>query len=95
MRIEGNTSSPSIQAYQQSRQVTSSDNKPSGAKNTRDEVNISREAKSLLQQHTLRDVSSPERSERLNQLRDAIYNGSYHVDSDKVVDKMIQYWKWK
>lgn len=95
MRIEGNQSTQSIQAYQQTRQTSSSSNKPSGTKHTRDEVNISQEAKSLLQQHMLRDVSSPERSERINKLRDAVQNGTYHVDSDKVVDKMRQYWKWK
>lgn len=95
MRIEGNQSIQSIKAYQQNRQTSSSGNKPSGTQNTRDEVNISQEAKALLQQHTVRDVTSPERSERINQLKDAVQNGTYHVDSRQVVEKMIQYWKWK
>lgn len=93
MRIEGNQSIQSINAYQQSRQSSPSSNKPSGTENTRDEVNISQEAKSLLKQHTVRDVTSPERSERINQLRDAVQNGTYHVDSRQVVERMIRYWK--
>ena len=56
-------------------------------------MNISQEAKSLLTQHTVRDVTSPERSERINQLRDAVQNGTYHVDSRQVVERMIRYWK--
>lgn len=95
MRIEGDHSAQSISAYQHTRQTTPSVNKPSGTENTRDEVNISREAKALLRQHAMRDVTSPERSERLNQLYDAIQNGTYHVDSREVVEKMLRFWKWR
>lgn len=95
MRIEGNQSIQSINAYQQTRQTSASSNKPSGTENTRDEVNISQEAKSLLKQHAMRDVTSPERSERINRLIDAVRNGTYVIDSRKVAEKLVQYWKWR
>jgi flagellar biosynthesis anti-sigma factor FlgM len=92
VRIEGNQSVQSISVYQQTKQSAPSGNKPSGTENARDEVNISQEAKALHQQ-TVRDVTSPERSERINQLMDAVQNGTYYVDARQVVEKMIQYWK--
>lgn len=97
MRIEGNQSPQVISAYQQVKQTSPSANKASGTENTRDEVNISREAKTLMARYyAMRDVTSPERSEHINRLKDAVQDGTYHVDSEKVAEKLLVFWKkWR
>lgn len=58
----------------------------------RDEVQISAEAKHMAQQIT-NPPTSEERAETIKRLKEAIANNNYHVDSELLAERMIQYFK--
>lgn len=56
------------------------------SKSRKDQVSISDEAKALLEQSKGSDTSS----DKINQLKEEVNNGTYKVDSYKVADSMIE-----
>jgi len=58
----------------------------------KDEVQISSDAKELAAQQS-NPLTSEERAETIKHLKEAIANKTYHVDSDLLADRMIQYFK--
>lgn len=52
----------------------------------KDEVHISAEAKELL-------GAEMQRTERIDQLKRAVQSGTYHVDSMKIAEKMLPYFR--
>jgi negative regulator of flagellin synthesis FlgM len=58
----------------------------------KDEVKISNEALELLRQGE--DIeSSSIRKEKINQLKQQIETGTYHVPSEKIAEKFLAFWK--
>lgn len=58
-------------------------------KKTKDELQISPEAKALL----ALQKSQPSRDSRIEALKESVRNGSYHVESEKIADKLKNYFK--
>lgn len=56
----------------------------------RDQVEISTEAKVMLEQTT--PLSGPERQQKINQLKDQVQSGQYQVNSEKTAVKVLRYW---
>lgn len=63
-----------------------------GAKKARqkDEVQISAAAKEML---TTSKMSNAERAERINELKQSVASGTYHVDAGKIAEKLLPYLK--
>lgn len=63
-----------------------------GAKKAKqkDEVQISAEAKEML---TTSKLGGAERAERLNELKESVNSGTYHVDAGKIAEKLLPYLK--
>ena len=57
----------------------------------KDEVNISTEA--LEMQRQVEDPNSPQRREKVDQLKKQVEEGSYRVSSDKLAEKFLSFWK--
>jgi negative regulator of flagellin synthesis FlgM len=57
----------------------------------KDEVKISTEAMEMLKQ--VEDPNAPARREKVEQLRKQIEEGTYHVPSEKIADKLLSFWK--
>ncbi|MFF0828392.1 MULTISPECIES: flagellar biosynthesis anti-sigma factor FlgM [Brevibacillus] len=57
----------------------------------KDEVNISTEA--LEMQRQVEDVNSPQRREKVEQLKKQVEEGKYHVSSERIADKLLSFWK--
>ncbi|MCF6093412.1 flagellar biosynthesis anti-sigma factor FlgM [Microaerobacter geothermalis] len=57
----------------------------------RDQVEISTEAKAMLEQAA--PLSGPERQQKINQLKEQVQSGQYQVNSEKVADKVLRFWK--
>ncbi|GBF10534.1 MULTISPECIES: flagellar biosynthesis anti-sigma factor FlgM [Tepidibacillus] len=79
-RIQG------INRYQQ--QINQKERQLKKTESKKDEINISDEAKALLEQ--TKDVG---REEKINQIKDQIKNGTYQVDSGKVAEKILKWFK--
>ncbi|MFX0560606.1 flagellar biosynthesis anti-sigma factor FlgM [Tepidibacillus infernus] len=79
-RIQG------ISRYQQ--QINQKERQLKKTESKKDEINISDEAKALLEQ--TKDVG---REEKINQIKDQIKNGTYQVDSGKVAEKILKLFK--
>ncbi|WP_025027195.1 flagellar biosynthesis anti-sigma factor FlgM [Caldalkalibacillus mannanilyticus] len=62
---------------------------PSSAARKKDELQISSEAKALLENHNTKDVA---RQQKVNELKQQVQNGEYKVDSEKVAEKLYQFW---
>ncbi|NQX70118.1 flagellar biosynthesis anti-sigma factor FlgM [Paenibacillus ferrarius] len=58
----------------------------------RDQVQISSEAKELLLE-TSQAVQSKERVAKVNQLKQSVESGTYHVDAGKIAEKLLPYFK--
>lgn len=56
----------------------------------KDEVQISAAAKEML---TSSQANSPERNERINQLKQSVASGTYHVEAGKIAEKLLPYLK--
>jgi len=61
-----------------------------GIAKRKDEVQISAEAHKLL---TSSRVNNPERGERIDELKQSVSTGSYHVDAGKIAEKLLPYLK--
>lgn len=59
-----------------------------GMTRRKDEVQISAEAQQLL---TSSRVNNPERGERIDELKQSVSTGSYHVDAGKIAEKLLPY----
>lgn len=57
-------------------------------KRRKDEVQISTEAKEMLQSSQLNNV---ERSEQIEQLKQSVASGSYYVEAGKIAEKLLPY----
>ncbi|ASJ56102.1 flagellar biosynthesis anti-sigma factor FlgM [Brevibacillus formosus] len=89
MRINEPNRVGMINAYNKTgnNQVGKSDKIPMG----KDEVNISTEA--LEMQRKVEDVNSPQRREKVEQLKKQVEEGKYHVSSERIADKLLSFWK--
>ncbi len=56
----------------------------------KDEVQISAAAQEML---TTSKSSSPERTQHINQLKQAVASGTYHVEAGKIAEKLLPYLK--
>lgn len=90
MRINETNRTGMIHAYNQtSKTAASKGNKASFGK---DEVQISEEAQELLRLGE--DTESPQiRKQKVNQIKQAIEQGTYHVSSEKIAEKFLSFWK--
>lgn len=57
----------------------------------KDQLEISSEAKELLS--TSGTTRTPEHLSRLEELRDSVNSGTYHVDAKKIAEKLLPYIK--
>lgn len=64
-----------------------------GKAKMKDAVEISQEAKELLENQKIATSGSndPQRTQRLEQLKHAIQSGTYEVDAHKVAEKLLPY----
>lgn len=56
----------------------------------KDQVQISAAAKEML---TTSKLGGSERAERINELKQAVQTGTYHVDAGKIAEKLLPYMK--
>ncbi len=59
-------------------------------KRRKDEVQIS---KTAMEMHTTSQTTSPERAKRVEELKQAVASGTYHVEAGKLAEKMLPYLK--
>ncbi|MFD2116999.1 flagellar biosynthesis anti-sigma factor FlgM [Paenibacillus yanchengensis] len=59
-----------------------------GTKRRKDEVQISPEAKEMLQSSQLNQA---ERSKHIEQLKQSVASGTYHVEAGKIAEKLLPY----
>lgn len=57
----------------------------------KDEVTISAEAMEML--HAKEQTKDPERARKIEELKARVEAGTYHVDADKLIDKLLPYFK--
>jgi len=89
MRVNEPNRTGMINAYNKaSKAQTVSDAK---VKMGKDEVQISTEALELLKQ--VEATEEPVRKDKVNELKQQIENGTYHVSSDKIAEKFLSFWK--
>lgn len=55
----------------------------------KDELSISTEAKEMLDAQS--KVQDPSRAERIQDLKEAVSTGTYHVDAEKVAEKLMPF----
>jgi len=89
MRINEPNRAGMIQAYQKTNktQPNSGQKIPMG----KDEVQISHEALEMLKQ--VEDPDAPERKQRVQELKQQVEQGTYHVPADKIAEKFLSFWK--
>ncbi|NDI36522.1 flagellar biosynthesis anti-sigma factor FlgM [Chengkuizengella sediminis] len=75
-----------IQNYRQQQDINQ-EKKASKKAMQRDEVQISPEAKELL------DTKPTEREEKIEDLKQSVSNGTYQVDANKIAEKLLPYFK--
>ncbi|WP_152396365.1 flagellar biosynthesis anti-sigma factor FlgM [Paenibacillus guangzhouensis] len=56
-----------------------------------DEVSISPEAKEMLDAQSR--VTDPEHAKRIADLKQAVASGTYHVDANKIAEKLLPYFR--
>ncbi|WP_127532068.1 flagellar biosynthesis anti-sigma factor FlgM [Paenibacillus kobensis] len=61
----------------------------SSSKKKRDDVQISTEAKEMLQSQ--QGVLSPERKKQIEELKNQVSTGTYSVDAGKIAEKLLPY----
>lgn len=89
MKINENQRIGSINKYKQtseSRSVSGTDKKK-----LKDEVQISTEAKELLGNASA--VRSSEQNQRIEELKESVSSGTYHVEAGKIAEKLFPYIK--
>lgn len=89
MRVNETNRTGFINAYNK----TSKSSPASGirARMGKDEVQISNEALELLKQ--VEELEAPVRKEKVNQLKQQVEQGTYHVPSEKIAEKFLSFWK--
>jgi len=87
MNIDKTTGSSFIQSYQKQMQVSKVEKTRPLQKE--DQLQISSQAKEMFEKNIEIDV---ERQEKINTLKAQIQSGEYHISSDKVADKVRQFW---
>ncbi|MDP5275880.1 flagellar biosynthesis anti-sigma factor FlgM [Chengkuizengella axinellae] len=75
-----------IQNYRQQQDIHQ-EKKTSKKSMQRDEVQISPEAKELL------NTKPTGREEKIESLKESVSNGTYHVDAGKIAEKLLPYFK--
>ncbi|EOS54121.1 MULTISPECIES: flagellar biosynthesis anti-sigma factor FlgM [Paenibacillus] len=60
-------------------------------KQSQDQISISTEAKEMLDAQNR--VNDPARAERIEKLKEAVSTGNYHVENEKIVEKLLPYFK--
>ncbi|WP_430691855.1 flagellar biosynthesis anti-sigma factor FlgM [Paenibacillus woosongensis] len=58
-------------------------------KKQRDQLSISSEARIMLEEHN--QVQDPKRMERIAELKKAVSTGTYHVEANKLAEKLAPY----
>ena len=87
MNIDKTTASSFVQSYQKQMQVSQVEKTRPIQKE--DQLQISNQAKQMFESKTDIDV---ERQEKINTLKAQIQSGDYQVNSEKVAEKMHQFW---
>ena len=78
-----------INPYQ--RNIDNRDNQVSNKKRQTDQVSISLEAKEMLDAQN--KVNEPARTARIQELKEAVSTGTYHVEANKLAEKLMPYFK--
>lgn len=78
-----------INPYQ--RNIETRDNHVDKKKFQKDQVSISTEAQEMLDAHS--QVQDPKRAERIQELKESVSTGNYKVDANKLVEKLMPYFK--
>jgi negative regulator of flagellin synthesis FlgM len=78
-----------INPYQ--RNVDSRDNYVEKRKRQTDQVSFSPEALEMLDD--AKRAQDPERAERIKQLKESVATGTYHVEANKIAEKLMPYFK--
>ncbi|GMK38258.1 hypothetical protein PCCS19_13120 [Paenibacillus sp. CCS19] len=60
-------------------------------KQKRDNLQISSEAMEMLQSQNVENAKSPERQKQLDELKNQVSTGTYHVESGKLAEKLLPY----
>jgi negative regulator of flagellin synthesis FlgM len=61
------------------------------SKQKRDNLQISSEAMEMLQSQNVEGAKSPERQRKLDELKNQVSTGTYHVESGKLAEKLLPY----
>ncbi|WP_274362503.1 flagellar biosynthesis anti-sigma factor FlgM [Paenibacillus thermotolerans] len=89
MKINESGRITSLNAYRNN--VSARDSKVAGkSSSARDGVQISAEAKELLEAQR---NSGAERAERIQELKAQVQSGTYHVDAGRIAEKLLPYLK--
>lgn len=87
MRIDGPGRIQGLNAYQKASRVEKQD---TDMKKKKDEVEISAQAQELLKSGGTKDT---DRQQRIEELREQVQSGRYHVKSEDLAAKLLQRWK--
>lgn len=90
MKINHVPRSGSLNPYR-SQQDSKADYASGKKGNLKDQVQISSEAKELLGAHNITD--SKQRIEKVQQLKDSVSSGTYHVEANKIAEKLLPFFK--
>lgn len=80
-----------MNSYQ--RQIDSQRQEINNKAKRKDEVSISAEAKELLRAGEEMQMNGSERAERIAELKEQVSTGTYHVETGKLIEKLIPYFK--
>lgn len=80
-----------MNSYQ--RQVDSQRQEVNNKAKRKDEVSISAEAKELLRAGEEMQMNGSERAQRIAELKEQVSSGTYRVETGKLVEKLIPYFK--
>lgn len=89
MRVNEPNRPGMINAYNKANQSPLNKNAKVGM--GKDEVQISPEALEMLKQ--IEDVDAPKRKEKVNEIKEQLEQGTYHVPSEKIAEKFLAFWK--
>lgn len=87
MKINKPTGASLVNPYQKQNQKPTIEKSTASSK--KDQVQISEQAKAMLESKSTID---PARQEKVNQLKSQVQNGEYKVDNQKVAEKIYQFW---
>lgn len=88
MKIHEVGRSGALNAYRRHNEAAI-DNNVRSRKMAKDRVQISAEAKELLEAQAVND---PDRAERISELKQAVHDGTYHVPAAQIADKLLRYY---